>query len=70
MNQPLRVHNFVVSADGFGAGAGQSYERPFGHAEPSKFFAWAGATASWVHRSEPGGNVPSNSGVTHLLFWR
>ena len=34
MTQLLRVQNFVVSSDGFGAGEGQSLERPFGHADP------------------------------------
>ncbi len=34
MTQRLRVHNFFVSRDGFGAGEGQSLERPFGHADP------------------------------------
>ena len=56
MTQLLRVLNFTVSADGFGAGDRQSLERPFGHADPGDFFAWAGATASWPHRSEPGGS--------------
>ena len=28
----VRVHNFSVSLDGFGTGAGQSLEAPFGHA--------------------------------------
>jgi len=51
----LRVQNFMVSRDGFGSGEGQSLERPFGHAEPSALFAWAGATASWVNRTDPGG---------------
>ena len=55
MSQLLRVQNFGVSADGFGAGEGQSLERPFGHADPGDFFWWAGATASWSHRTEPGG---------------
>ena len=45
----------MVSRDGFGSGEGQSLERPFGHAEPSALFAWAGATASWVNRTDPGG---------------
>jgi dihydrofolate reductase len=45
----------MVSTDGFGAGEGQSLERPFGHAEPADLFAWAGATASWVNRGDPGG---------------
>lgn len=55
MNQLLRVHNFGVSSDGFGAGENQSLEQPFGHADPAAMFAWAGATASWPNRSEPGG---------------
>jgi dihydrofolate reductase len=53
--QLLKVQNFNVSQDGFGAGENQSFERPFGHAEPSAMFAWAGATASWPTRTDPGG---------------
>lgn len=53
--QLLRVHNFFVSSDGFGAGEGQSLERPFGHADPAEMAAWAGATASWPNRTDPGG---------------
>jgi dihydrofolate reductase len=56
MSQLLRVQNFTVSMDGFGAGEGQSLERPFGHADPQALFAWAGATASWPNRTEPGGS--------------
>lgn len=55
MTQAVRVHNFVVSRDGFGTGEGQSLERPFGHANPAELFAWAGATAHWVNRTDPGG---------------
>ena len=54
--QLLRVQCFTVSRDGFGAGAGQSLERPFGHADPRQLMAWAGATASWPNRTEPGGS--------------
>jgi dihydrofolate reductase len=50
------VQCFGVSRDGFGAGEGQSLDHPFGHADPRDLFAWAGATASWVNRSEPGGS--------------
>ena len=57
MAQLLRVHNFGVSRDGYGAGVGQSYERPFGHADPGQLFAWAGATASWPNRTGPGGSL-------------
>jgi dihydrofolate reductase len=56
MTQLLRVQCFGVSIDGFGAGEGQSLEQPFGHANPGDLFAWAGATASWPHRAEPGGS--------------
>src|SRR5688572_33183545 len=57
MPQLLRVQCFGVSRDGYGAGVDQSLERPFGHgANPADLFKWAGATASWPHRSEPGGS--------------
>ncbi|HEY3831425.1 MAG TPA: dihydrofolate reductase family protein [Acidimicrobiia bacterium] len=55
MSQLVRVQNFGVSQDGFGSGEGQSLERPFGHAQPEVMFAWAGATASWANRTDPGG---------------
>ena len=51
----VRIQNFTVSRDGYGAGEGQSLERPFGHANPAELMAWAFATASFPHRSEPGG---------------
>ena len=56
MTQLVKVQNFNVSADGFGAGVGQSFERPFGHADPGTMFAWAGATASWPTRTDAGGS--------------
>lgn len=56
MPQLLRVQNFTVSRDGFGAGENQTLDRPFGHADPGDMFAWAGATASWPNRTEPGGS--------------
>ena len=56
MSQLLRVQNFGVSRDGFATGEGQSLEQPFGHANPMDFFWWAGATASWPNRTEPGGS--------------
>ena len=55
MTQGVRVHNFMVSSDGFGSGVGQSLEHPFGHANPADLFSWAGATSHWVNRTEPGG---------------
>jgi dihydrofolate reductase len=56
MTQLLRVQCFGLSMDGFGAGEGQTLEQPFGHANPADLFAWAGATASWPHRGDPGGS--------------
>ena len=56
MSQLLRLQCFTVSSDGFGSGAGQSLEHPFGHANPADLFSWAGATASWVNRTDPGGS--------------
>ncbi len=56
MTQMVRVHNFSVSRDGYAAGEGQSFERPFGHADPAALFSWAGATASWPNRTDPGGS--------------
>lgn len=56
VTQLVRVHNFAVSADGYAAGEGQSLERPFGHANPMELMSWAGATASWPNRTDPGGS--------------
>lgn len=55
MTQRVRVQGFSISQDGIGAGEAQSFEHPFGHADPGDLFAWAGATASWVNRADPGG---------------
>jgi dihydrofolate reductase len=62
MTQLVRVQNFMVSTDGFGAGVGQSLDAPFGHADrdgvnlPADLASWAFATASWPNRTEPGGS--------------
>lgn len=55
MTQRVRVQCFTVTRDGIGAGEDQTFERPFGHADPGDLFAWVGATASWVNRIDPGG---------------
>lgn len=55
MSQQVRVQNFNISSDGYGAGEGQTLERPFGHADPGALFAWCGATAHWPNRTDPGG---------------
>ncbi|WP_419999819.1 dihydrofolate reductase family protein [Streptomyces boninensis] len=56
MSQLLRVQNFTISSDGYGAGEGQGLETPFGHADPATMMSWAGATASWPNRTDPGGS--------------
>jgi dihydrofolate reductase len=51
----VRVHNFIVSLDGYATGEGQRREAPFGHAQ-DRFEPWFAATHTW--RSElgwPGG---------------
>lgn len=63
MTQLVRVHNLTVSQDGYAAGEGQSLERPFGHADPAALLSWAGDTASWPNRTDPGGS----QGVDDLL---
>ena len=42
----VRVHNFSISLDGFGAGEPQSLESPFGHAG-HKLHQWMMATTFW-----------------------
>ena len=36
----VRVHNFSVSLDGYGTGAGQQLDAPFGHAG-TRLLEWA-----------------------------
>ena len=55
MPQLLRVQNFGVSTDGYGAGTEQTLERPFGHADPRQLLGWAMATASFPGPGGPGG---------------
>jgi dihydrofolate reductase len=56
VSQLVRVQNFTVSSDGFGAGEDQSLERPFGHADPGELMAWLLATAGFPNRTQPGGS--------------
>jgi dihydrofolate reductase len=42
----VRVHNFAVSLDGFGTGADQSLEQPFGHAG-GRLMQWFAPTATF-----------------------
>jgi dihydrofolate reductase len=53
----VRVHNLGVSLDGFGTGAGQSLEQPFGHAG-SRLMEWFSATRTFhAMQGEPGGST-------------
>jgi dihydrofolate reductase len=56
MTQLLRVQNFNISSDGIAAGEDQRLDQPFGFPNPQRLFGWAGATASWVMRTDPGGS--------------
>src|ERR1700760_4521666 len=53
----VRVHNFSVSLDGFGTGADQSLEAPFGHAG-HRLVRWFAETRSFhVMTGQPGGST-------------
>ncbi|WP_068160336.1 dihydrofolate reductase family protein [Rhodococcus phenolicus] len=54
MTQLLKVQNFTISSDGIAAGEHQSFESPFG-LDHGELMSWAGATASWPNRTDPGG---------------
>ena len=54
MTQLLRVQNFMLSADGFGAGDGQSLERPFGHADPGAMTRVGGRHRELAEPHRPG----------------
>ncbi|GGM58463.1 dihydrofolate reductase family protein [Microbacterium saperdae] len=57
----VRVHNFSVSLDGFGAGEGQTLEAPFGHAD-SHLMQWAFGTRTFRQMGLPG-PTPGSTGV-------
>ena len=51
----VRVHNFAISLDGFGAGEPQSREQPFGHAG-ERLHEWMFVTRWWHENTrKPGG---------------
>jgi dihydrofolate reductase len=50
----VRVHNLVLSLDGFAAGEGQRLEAPFGHAQ-DQFSPWFEASHSWRLAVDSGG---------------
>jgi len=53
----VRVHNFSISIDGFGAGDVQSFENPMGHAG-HRLHTWMFATRRWKAMvGEEGGSI-------------
>jgi dihydrofolate reductase len=53
----VRVHNFAVSLDGFGTGADQSLEAPFGHAQ-GRLMGWFMGTRTFhAMQGQPGGTT-------------
>lgn len=53
----VRVHNFALSLDGFGAGADQSIDAPFGHAG-GRLMEWFAATPTFrAMQGQPGGTA-------------
>jgi hypothetical protein len=52
----VRVHNFSVSLDGFGTGAGQSLEAPFGHAG-TRLHEWFPTRTFRAMQGQPGGST-------------
>jgi hypothetical protein len=63
----VRVHNFTISLDGFGTGAGQSLEAPFGHAQ-DRLMTWFFATRTFrAMHGEPGGSTGVDEAHEPLL---
>lgn len=64
----VRVHNFSVSLDGFGAGEGQQLDAPFGHAG-SRLVTWAVGTRTFREMGLPG-DSPGSVGVDDAFAGR
>jgi dihydrofolate reductase len=62
----VRVHNFSISLDGFGAGEPQSHDAPFGHAG-ERLHEWM-FTTRWWHEmvGEPGGTLGLDDAYARL----
>ncbi|MBF4461128.1 MULTISPECIES: dihydrofolate reductase family protein [unclassified Rathayibacter] len=64
----VRVHNFSVSLDGFGAGEGQTIDAPFGHAG-SRLMSWAFATPTFRAMGLPS-KSPASVGIDEAFAGR
>lgn len=62
----VRVHNFTISLDGFGTGADQAADAPFGHAG-QRLHQWMFATRFW---SEMSGGSGGSSGADNAFAER
>jgi dihydrofolate reductase len=56
MTQRVRVQNFTITQDGYGAGEGQTLEQPFGSIDVMQLMGWALSTASHPYRGNDGGS--------------
>jgi hypothetical protein len=52
----VRIHNFSISLDGFGTGAGQAADAPFGHAG-ERLHEWMFRTRFWSEMSGQAGGT-------------
>jgi dihydrofolate reductase len=59
----VRVHNFSVSLDGFGTGAGPTLDAPFGHAG-ERLHEWMFATRWWRAAA---GEAGGSTGIDHAF---
>jgi dihydrofolate reductase len=60
----LRIHNFLVSLDGYSTGIGQSTSAAFGHAQ-KEFRIWFDRCRTW-RGLEPDGNVGAAEGIASM----
>jgi dihydrofolate reductase len=59
----VRVHNFSVSLDGYGAGEGQRLEAPFGHAD-TRLVQWFFGTRTFrAMNGQPGGSTGADDAM-------
>jgi dihydrofolate reductase len=65
----VRVHNFAVSLDGFGAGEDQRLESPFGHAG-TRLMEWFFATRTFQRMHGGPGEPGGTTGVDEALVSR
>jgi hypothetical protein len=65
----LRVHNFAISLDGYGAGPDQSRDDPLG-VRGGGLHEWAFATRTFRQAHSGQGGAGQRSGDAKLRSWR